>query len=118
MTEVASAGTIRVIAKPAAARSERKLASVRSRPPITSINSSIIPTGRCASITFSIKRPLEHRLGFHQLGRRLPSGPYLGQQHPQEAKRRVKPRVGLSLLADTFFVKGELTAHGYHLTSP
>ena len=61
--------------------------------------------------------PLEHRLGFHQLGRRLPSGPYPGQQHPQEAKRRVKPRAGLSLLADTFFVKGELTAHGYHLTS-
>jgi len=29
----------------------------------------------------------------------------------------VKPRAGLSLLADTFFVKGELTAHGYHLTS-
>jgi len=29
----------------------------------------------------------------------------------------VKPRARLSLLADTFFVKGELTAHGYHLTS-
>jgi hypothetical protein len=29
----------------------------------------------------------------------------------------VKPRAGLSLLADTFFVKAELTAHGYHLTS-
>src|SRR6516165_10211923 len=61
--------------------------------------------------------PLEHRLGFHQLVRRLPSGPHPGHQHPQEAKRRVKPRAGLSLLADTFFVKGELTAHGYHLTS-
>ena len=54
--------------------------------------------------------PLEHGLGFHQLGRRLPSGPYAGQQHPQEAKRRVKPRAGLSLLADNFFVKGALTA--------
>src|SRR5215468_1394280 len=63
-----------------------------------------------------ILMPLEHRLGFHQLGRRLPPGPYPGQQYPQEAKRRVKPRAGLSLLADTFFVKGELTAHGYHLT--
>src|SRR5215471_13314907 len=61
--------------------------------------------------------PLEHGLGFHQVGRRLPSGPHPGQQHPQEAKRRVKPRAGLSLLADTFFVKGELTAHGYHLTT-
>src|SRR6516165_2214628 len=61
--------------------------------------------------------PLEHRLGFHQLGRRLPSAPCSGQQHPQEAKRRVKPRAGLSLLVDTFFVKGELTSHGYHLTS-
>src|SRR5215470_5982951 len=61
--------------------------------------------------------PLEHRLGFHPLGRSLPSGPYPGQQHPQEAKRRVKPRAGLSLLADTFLVKGELTSHGYHLTS-
>src|SRR3974390_223668 len=60
---------------------------------------------------------VEHRLGFHQLGRRLPSGPYPGQQHPQEAKRWVKPRAGLSLLADTFFVRGELTAHGNHLTS-
>jgi hypothetical protein len=61
--------------------------------------------------------PLEHRLGFHQLGRRLPSSPYPGQQHPQEAKRWVKPRAGLFLLADTFFVKVELTAQGYHLTS-
>ena len=61
--------------------------------------------------------PLEYRLGFHQLGRRLPSGPHPGQQHPQEAKRWVKPRAGLSLLADTFFANGELTAHGYHLTS-
>src|SRR6516162_3829484 len=61
--------------------------------------------------------PLEHRLGFHQVGRGLPSAPYPRQQHPQEAKRGVKPRAGLSLLADTFFVKGELTAHSYHLTS-
>jgi len=51
--------------------------------------------------------PLEHRLGFHQLGRRLPSDPYPGQQHPQEAKRWVKPRAGLSLLADTFSVCAE-----------
>src|SRR5215472_5527521 len=51
--------------------------------------------------------PLEHRLGFHQLGRRLPSGPYPGQQHPQEVKRRVKPRPELSLLPDTFFVCAE-----------
>src|SRR5215831_4692815 len=62
--------------------------------------------------------PLEHGLGFHQVGCGLPSAPPPGQQHPQEAKRRVKPRAGLSLLADTFSVKGELTAHGYHLTSP
>src|SRR3974377_1573876 len=34
--------------------------------------------------------PLEHGLGFHQVGRRLPSAPHPGQQHPQEAKRRVK----------------------------
>src|SRR3974377_919757 len=61
--------------------------------------------------------PLEHRLGFHQRGRRLPSRPCPGQQHPQEAKRRAKPRAGVSLLAYTFFVKGELTAHGYHLIS-
>src|SRR6516162_5137653 len=61
--------------------------------------------------------PLEHRLGFHQLGRRLPSGPDPVQPHPQQAKRRVKPRAGLSLLADTFFVKCELTAHGYHIPS-
>ena len=33
-----------------------------------------------------------------------------------EAKRRVKPRAGLSLLADIFFVEGELTSNGYHLT--
>jgi hypothetical protein len=61
--------------------------------------------------------PLEHGLGFHQLGRRLPSAPHLGQQHPQEAKRRVKPRAGLSLLANALFVEGELTSHGYNLTS-
>src|SRR5215469_13321664 len=60
--------------------------------------------------------PFEHRLGFHQLGRRFPSDPHPGQQHPQEAKRRVKPRAGLSLLADIFFVEGELTSNGYHLT--
>src|SRR5262249_18964324 len=61
--------------------------------------------------------PLEHRLGFHQFGRRLPSGPHPRQQHPQEAKRRVKPRAGLSLPADTFSVKRELTPHGYRLPS-
>src|SRR6516162_9212260 len=61
--------------------------------------------------------PLEHRVGFHQLGRKLPSGPHPGKQHPQEAKRRVKPRSELSLLADTLCVKDELTAHGYHLTT-
>src|SRR5215471_10132141 len=61
--------------------------------------------------------PLEHGLGFHQLGRRLPSAPHPGQQHPQEAKRRVKPRAGLSLLTDTFDVERELTSHGYHLTA-
>src|SRR6516225_6669503 len=41
--------------------------------------------------------PLEHRLGFHQLGRRLPSGPYPGQQHPQEAKRWRDPPAPSSL---------------------
>src|SRR6516162_7549953 len=60
--------------------------------------------------------PLEHRLGLHQVGRRLPSAPNPGQHHPQEAKRQVKPRAGLSLLADAFDVEGELTSHGYHLT--
>jgi hypothetical protein len=30
--------------------------------------------------------PLEHGLGFHQLGRRFPSGPDARKQHPQEAK--------------------------------
>jgi hypothetical protein len=29
----------------------------------------------------------------------------------------VKARVGQSLLADTFFVEGELTSNGYYLTS-
>jgi len=56
-------------------------------------------------------------LGFFSSAADFHPGPYPGPQHPQEAKRRVKPRAGLSLLADTFFVKGELTAHGYHLTS-
>ena len=51
--------------------------------------------------------PRENGLGFHQVGRRLPSAPHPGQQHPQEAKRRVKPGAGLSLLADTFFVCAE-----------
>src|ERR1700739_916435 len=61
--------------------------------------------------------PFEHRLGLHQVGRRLPFGPDARQQHPQEAKRRVKPRTGLSLLADTFFVEGELASNGHYLTS-
>ena len=61
--------------------------------------------------------PFEHGLGFHQVGRRLPSGPHARQQHPQEAKRRVKARARLSLLANAFFVEGELTSNGYHLTA-
>ena len=61
--------------------------------------------------------PLEHVLGFISSAADFHPVHTPGQQHPQEAKRRVKPRAGLSLLADTFFVKGELTAHGYHLTS-
>jgi hypothetical protein len=61
--------------------------------------------------------PLEHGLGFHQFGRRLPSGPDARKQHPQEAKRRVKARAGLSLLANAFFVEGELTSNGYYLTA-
>src|SRR6516225_10991636 len=50
--------------------------------------------------------PLEHGLGFHQVGRGLPSAPHPGQQHPQEATR------GYFLCK-----RGELTSHGYHLTS-
>src|SRR3974377_221560 len=61
--------------------------------------------------------PFEHRLGFHQLGSRLPSGPDALQQDPPAAKRRVKERGGLSLLANVFFVEDQLTSNGYHLTA-
>jgi hypothetical protein len=87
--------------------------------------SHFLADGWTASITSRFPAPpfekgmlmsFEHRLGFHQVGRRLPSGPDARQQHPQEAKRRVKPRAGLSLLTNAFFVEGELTSNGYHLT--